>query len=101
MNETRQQIVERLRHIVAMRLDVDMTPDRIGLTDGFQSVIGIDSMGFIELRYQCEQAFGIAIEETEFVPEHFLNCDVLSAFVETKLAAQQRLQRQRAEEERQ
>ena len=53
MNATRQQIVDRLRHVVATRLDVDISPDRIGLTDGFQSVIGIDSIGFIELKYQC------------------------------------------------
>ncbi|MGF6534813.1 MULTISPECIES: acyl carrier protein [Paraburkholderia] len=87
MNVSRQEIVERLRNIVATRLDVDISPDRIGLTDGFLSVVGIDSVGFIELRYQCEEEFGIRIDENDFVPDNFLNCDVLSGFLLTKLSA--------------
>jgi len=87
MNVSRQEIVERLRNIVATRLDVDISPDRIGLTDGFLSVVGIDSVGFIELRYQCEEEFGIRIDESDFVPDNFLNCDVLSGFLLTKLSA--------------
>jgi acyl carrier protein len=87
MNESRQAIIERLRNIVATRLDVDISPDRIGLTDGFLSVVGIDSIGFIELRYQCEEEFGIKIDENDFVPDNFLNCDVLSGFLLTKLNA--------------
>jgi acyl carrier protein len=87
MNETRQQIVDRLRDIVATRLDVDISPDQIGLMDGFQSVIGVDSIGFVELKYQCEEAFGIKIDESEFLPDNFLNCDVLSTFVFAKLSA--------------
>ncbi|WP_122154676.1 acyl carrier protein [Paraburkholderia sp.] len=87
MNVSRQEIVERLRNIVATRLDVDISPDRIGLTDGFLSVVGIDSVGFIELRYQCEEEFGIRIDENDFVPDNFLNCDVLSGFLVTKLSA--------------
>jgi acyl carrier protein len=86
MNVSRQEIVERLRNIVATRLDVDISPDRIGLTDGFLSVVGIDSVGFIELRYQCEEEFGIRIDENDFVPDNFLNCDVLSGFILTKLS---------------
>jgi acyl carrier protein len=86
MNVSRQEIVERLRNIVATRLDVDISPDRIGLTDGFLSVVGIDSVGFIELRYQCEEEFGIRIDENDFVPDNFLNCDVLSGFLLTKLS---------------
>lgn len=87
MNVSRQEIVERLRNIVATRLDVDISPDRIGLTDGFLSVVGIDSVGFIELRYQCEEEFGIRIDENDFVPDNFLNCDLLSGFLLTKLSA--------------
>jgi acyl carrier protein len=87
MNVSRQEIVERLRNIVATRLDVDISPARIGLTDGFLSVVGIDSVGFIELRYQCEEEFGIRIDENDFVPDNFLNCDVLSGFLLTKLSA--------------
>jgi acyl carrier protein len=87
MNVSRQEIVERLRNIVATRLDVDISPDRIGLTDGFLSVVGIDSVGFIELRYQCEEEFGIRIDENDFVPDNYLNCDVLSGFLVTKLSA--------------
>jgi acyl carrier protein len=87
MNVSRQEIVERLRNIVATRLDVDISPDRIGLTDGFLSVVGIDSVGFIELRYQREEEFGIRIDENDFVPDNYLNCDVLSGFLVTKLSA--------------
>ena len=86
MHASRQEIVERLRNIVATRLDVDISPDRIGLTDGFLSVVGIDSIGFIELRYQCEEEFGIKIDERDFVPDNFMNCDVLSLFLLTKLS---------------
>ncbi|AIO67040.1 acyl carrier protein [Burkholderia oklahomensis] len=87
ITDTQQQIVERLRDIVATRLDLDIKPEQIGLTDGFQSTIGIDSIGFIELRYQCEEAFGIKIDDDDFTPDNFSNCDALSRFLLTKLDA--------------
>ncbi|KWF73738.1 coronafacic acid synthetase [Burkholderia multivorans] len=83
--DTKQEIVERLRDIVATRLDLDIRPEQIGLTDGFQSAIGVDSIGFIELRYQCEEVFGITIDENDFTPDNFANCDVLSDYIARKL----------------
>ncbi|MDE1180638.1 acyl carrier protein [Paraburkholderia sp.] len=83
----KQRIVETIRDIIATRLDLDIAPERIGLTDGFQSVVGVDSIGFIELRYQCEESFGIKIDEDDFVPDNFLNCDTLSDFLLARLSA--------------
>jgi acyl carrier protein len=65
-------------------LFVELEPDQIGDQDGLQSTIGLDSVGFIELRVLCEKHFGIQISDGEFCPENFRSLDRLASFVSSK-----------------
>lgn len=56
------------------RSDID---PGINLRDG----LGLDSLGFSELRAQCEYAFNIKIEDEYFTPEHFHSVNTLTQLV--------------------
>jgi acyl carrier protein len=60
-----------LKEILVEDLFLDVPTDRIGDDDGLQDVLGLDSLGFVELRAQCEQRFGVKITDAEFTPIHF------------------------------
>jgi len=46
-----------------------------------RDVYGLDSLGFVELRVQCESAFGIEIGAADFTPEHFDTVRTVAALV--------------------
>ncbi|MFD4574810.1 acyl carrier protein [Streptomyces sp. NPDC058417] len=60
-----------LKEILVEDLFLDLPADRIGDDDGLQDVLGLDSLGFVELRAQCEGRFGVKITDAEFTPLHF------------------------------
>jgi len=60
-----------ITNILVNDLFVGVPQERIGLDESLRYVLGIDSLGFAELRTQCEYAFGVAISDDDFVPEHF------------------------------
>ena len=76
-----QEIVEKLREILVKDLFVDIPTDMIGETDGLQTVVGLDSVGFIELRAAAEQHFGIEISDDDFGPENFRSIGDLAHLV--------------------
>ncbi|SCC93168.1 Coronafacic acid synthetase, acyl carrier protein component [Thiomonas sp. X19] len=87
MQPDKQDIVMRLKEIISTDLGMDISPQEIDDEDGFMSKLGVDSMGFVELKFQCEEVFGISINDDEFVPDNFTNCATLAAFVLTKTVA--------------
>lgn len=62
-------------------LFVDLEPAQIGLEDGLRDTVGLDSLGFAELRAQCEFAFGVTIADEDYVPENFTSVRTLSDLV--------------------
>lgn len=74
--------IEIIKNILVHDIGVDIQKDEIGLEDGFQLMLGLDSVGFVELRFQCEQTFGITIKDEDFIPNNFKNIAVLSTLVE-------------------
>ncbi|MFZ2314889.1 MAG: acyl carrier protein [Gammaproteobacteria bacterium] len=74
--------IEKILNILTNELGVDFPKDKIGLEDGFQAVLGLDSIGFIELRFQCEQVFKVTIEDEHFVPQNFKNLKSLSTLID-------------------
>ena len=84
---TRQEVIAILKNIVANRLDLDIPESQINDEAGLSSQVGVDSIGFIELRYQCEEAFKIQVSEEEFGPDNFFSCKTLSEFIVNKLEA--------------
>lgn len=74
-------VEDKLKTILVDELFCEVPLDQIGADDGLQEVLGLDSLGFVELRAQCEQQFGVKIAETDFTPEHFRSVRTVSALV--------------------
>lgn len=86
MMSAQQTITSKIKLILVEKLEVETPPSDISPEDGFLSVLGLDSIGFIELRYQCEDIFGIKISDEDFAPANFMNCAALSAYIAKRLA---------------
>ncbi|MFF1444528.1 acyl carrier protein [Streptomyces sp. NPDC058295] len=82
--ETLDETLEAtLKEILVEDLFLDVPTERIGDDDGLQDVLGLDSLGFVELRAQCEQRFGVAITDAEFTPLHFHSVRTVANLVRT------------------
>jgi acyl carrier protein len=65
------EIENWIRKIMHTELFVEGSPDEIGLDDSLRATHGLDSLGFVELRVQCEDTFDIRIPDDDFSPENF------------------------------
>jgi acyl carrier protein len=63
--------VAAIRRMLVNDLYVEIPEADIGLDDGLQTVVGLDSIGFSELRILCERRFGVQIDDDNYVPENF------------------------------
>jgi acyl carrier protein len=82
------RITREIKRMLINDLFVEMTEEQIGLDDGLQTKLGLDSVSFVELKLLCEQHFGLAVDDSEFSPENFRSVWVLAQFIETKLNSQ-------------
>ncbi|MER5648747.1 acyl carrier protein [Streptosporangium sp. NPDC002524] len=73
------EVEQTVRSILVTDLFVEVP--EIGLDDGLRGIVGLDSLGFVELRVQCEDRFGIRISEDEFSPENFASIRSISELV--------------------
>ncbi|RYZ40421.1 MAG: acyl carrier protein [Myxococcaceae bacterium] len=83
-----EDISRSLKKILTNNLFVEIPEEQIGGDDGLQSVVGLDSVGFLELRVICEDQFGVSISDQDFDTENFRTLNLLSALI-VKLKAQQ------------
>jgi acyl carrier protein len=67
----REDLIASLRRMIVNDLFVEIAEEQIGLDDGLQSVVGLDSVGFVELRVRCEQCFNVEITDDDYTPENF------------------------------
>lgn len=65
------EIENWIRKILNTELFIETPADEIGLDDSLRAVHGLDSLGFVELRVQCEDVFSIRIPDDDFSPENF------------------------------
>jgi acyl carrier protein len=84
-----EEIIATLRKMIVNDLFVEIAENDIGLDDGLRTVVGLDSVGFVELRVLCEQKFNIQISDDDYTPENFTSIRLLANLIE-------RLQAQRA-----
>ncbi|MFJ6573332.1 acyl carrier protein [Streptomyces sp. NPDC091292] len=70
-----------IRSILINDLFVEIPESQIGVDDGLRDVLGLDSLGFLELRVTCEQQFAVQISDDEFAPEHFTSIRTISDLV--------------------
>lgn len=74
-------IEDTLRDILIEDLFIQLDRDRILPTQSLRNEIGLDSVGFVELRTQIEQRLGVAISDDEFTPENFATISTLGHLI--------------------
>lgn len=74
-------IEDCLRDILIEDLFVEFEKDKILPTYSFRQDLGIDSLGFIELREQVEKRFSIVISDDDFTPENFSTISSLTSLI--------------------
>lgn len=75
------EIENKIKKILTNELLVEVPPKKMGLDDGMQTVFGLDSLGFTELRYQCENIFDIKISDEDFTSANFSSIRKLSNLI--------------------
>jgi acyl carrier protein len=76
-------IIDSLKQILKDDLLVDADLGSIKEDDALQSVVGLDSVGFVELRVACEQRLKVEITDDQFNSEHFHSLGALARLIET------------------
>ena len=79
-------IIQQLKQFLVKELFVELPLEEIGADDGLQTVVGLDSICFIELRMLCDDHFGITIDDSEFSPENFRTLSALASLIKRKLS---------------
>jgi acyl carrier protein len=74
-------IEDRLRDILIDDLFVQLAKDHILVTHSLRNDLGIDSVGFVELRQQIEQRFRVGITDDDFTPENFATISSLTRLI--------------------
>jgi len=74
-------IEDCLRDILIGDVFVELEKDRILSTASLRQDLGVDSLGFVELKAQVEKRFGIVISEDEFTPENFSTISSLTGLI--------------------
>ncbi|MFF5209651.1 acyl carrier protein [Streptosporangium sp. NPDC000396] len=65
------EIEDTIKKVMATELFVEAPTELIGLDESLRNVHGLDSLGFVELRVQCEDIFGVRISDEDFSPDNF------------------------------
>jgi acyl carrier protein len=84
-----KEVLDELREILVARLKFD--PRRAAdmametpLPKGVDGAIGLDSLDFIELGIAIEERFGIVMDESQDLAEHFMSFETLCRFITTR-----------------
>ena len=80
-------VEDRLRDIMIEDLYVELEKDRILPTAFLRQDLGIDSLGFVELKVQVEKRFNIVISEDDFTPENFSTLSSLAGLIDRHCSA--------------
>jgi acyl carrier protein len=74
-------IESTIKTILIDDLFVNIPRAEISLDDGLRDRLGLDSLGFSELRAQCERAFGVKISNEEYNPKNFASIRALTRLI--------------------
>ncbi|MEV4629510.1 acyl carrier protein [Micromonospora sp. NPDC049523] len=75
------EIERTIESILVTDLFVEVPAERMTPDDRLRTDFGLDSLGFVELRVQCENTFGITITDAEFTPENFTSIRTVADLV--------------------
>lgn len=82
-----RSIEDCLRAILIEDLFVESERNMILPTCSFRQDLGIDSLGFVELKEQVEKRLGIVISDDDFTPENFSTIESLTRLINQHLSA--------------
>ena len=74
-------IEDCVRDILIEDLFVEFEKDKTLPTYSFRQDLGVDSLGFVELREQVEKRFSIVISDDDFTPENFATISSLTSLI--------------------
>lgn len=74
-------IEKTLMQILVNEVYVSVPASQIKVEDSLRDVLGLDSLGFVELRAQCDDTFGVTISDDDFCPENFASVRTLAQLV--------------------
>lgn len=80
-------IEDGLRDILIDALFVEFAKDRILPTYSLRLDLGIDSLGFVELKEQVEKRFSIVISDDDFTPDNFSTLASLTSLIDRRCRA--------------
>ena len=78
----REDLIASLRKMIVSDLFVEIAENDIGLDDGLRTVVGLDSVGFVDLRALCEQRFNVEISDDDYTPENFTSIRLLADLID-------------------
>jgi acyl carrier protein len=79
----REDLIASLRKMIVTDLFIEVAETDIGLDDGLRTVVGLDSVGFVDLRALCEQRFDVEISDDDYTPENFTSIRVLAELIDS------------------
>ena len=80
-------IAQTIKDVLVTEVMVEVPPSEIDENGSLRTMFGLDSLGFVELRVQCEERFGVTISDSDFTPENFSSVASVAALVERLVAA--------------
>ncbi|MGI5500343.1 acyl carrier protein [Lentzea sp. CA-135723] len=61
--------LQAIKRILVSDVLVEIPPELMRPEDELREGYGMDSLGFVELRVQCEEVFGVRISDEEFAAD--------------------------------
>jgi acyl carrier protein len=80
-------IEDRLRDILIEELFLELEKGKILTSYSLRDDLGLDSLGFVQLRSEVEQRFRIAISDDDFTPANFATISSLAELITRRSAA--------------
>jgi len=75
-------IKDSIKDILATDIFVEIPVPDMDENDNLREVFGLDSIGFVELRVQCAERFGLVISDDDFIPDNFASIATVTALME-------------------
>jgi acyl carrier protein len=72
---------ETIKQILVSHVYVEVPVEQMDEQHSLRDVFGVDSLGFVELRAQVEEAFDVTVSDEEFTPENFATIASVASLV--------------------
>ncbi|GAA2793131.1 acyl carrier protein [Saccharopolyspora taberi] len=80
-------IADKIKEVLVSDLFVEVPAEEMREDENLRDIFGLDSLGFVELRVQCENIFGITIDDDDFSPDNFSSISSLAGLIERLTSA--------------